>query len=103
MNEITYTILKIVVSVCAALLSAYAIPYLRRLAQDKKLDDIMTAVHTAVSAAEQTVKGDRKGAEKKQMALSYVSDWLTAHSIKITPAQLDGLIESAVYAMNKEN
>lgn len=99
MSEISFMILKIVVSICAALISVYAVPYLKRLADDKKVSDILTAVETAVHAAEQTIKGDGKGEEKKKMAIEYASSWLNNHGVKITDKQLDGLIEAAVYEL----
>ena len=100
MDEMSFMILKIVVSVCAALISAFVIPYLRKLSQNKNLEEILTAVDVAVKAAEQTIKGDGKGAEKKDLAIKQATNWLKNKGIKIDPNQLDALIESAVYALN---
>lgn len=100
MNDLMFAILKIAVSVCTCLVTLYAVPYLHRLAQNEKLQEILKAVNTAVLCAEQTIKGAKKGAEKKELALAYVSAWLSDHAIHVTAEQLNGLIEAAVYGMN---
>lgn len=100
MNDLTFMILKIAVSVCTCLVTIYAVPYLNRLSQSAKLQEVLKAVNTAVLAAEQTIKGTGKGAVKKELALAYVTAWLSDHAINVTAEQLDGLIEAAVYGMN---
>ena len=97
MNEIIYTCLKCLVAICAALVSAYAIPYLKKLSQKEQYTAITDMIEVAVEAAEQTIKGDGKGKEKKAIVLSYAWEWLNQHGISITEEQLDALIESAVY------
>ena len=101
MDEMTFTLLKIVVSVCASLITVFAIPYLRRLTQNEKTSGICEAIQVAVSAAEQTITGSGKGKDKKEMALQYVTEWMNKHGVKISPEQLDGLIEAAVYGLNQ--
>lgn len=100
MNDLTFQILKIVLSVCSCLITLYLIPYVNRLSQNSKFQEVIKTVNIAVLAAEQTIKGDGKGAEKKEMAINYVSSWLSTHSIDISKEQIDGLIEAAVYGMN---
>ena len=97
MNEIVFMILKCLVAICTALVSAYAIPYLKKLSQKEQYAAITEMIEVAVEAAEQTVKGDGKGAEKKAMVVQYAYEWLNQHGIMISEEQLDALIESAVY------
>lgn len=99
MNEFVFAILKCLVAVCAALISAYLVPYIRRLAQNEKYKAVVDMVETAVMAAEKVVKGDGKGKEKKEMVLEYCLTWLGQHGIRITEEQLDALIEAAVYEL----
>ena len=99
MNEMTFQILKIVISVCFCMITLYAIPYAHRLLQNEKLGEALKVVNVAVLAAEQSVQGAGKGAIKKEMAVKYVSDWLSSHSIRITAEQIDGLVEAAVYGL----
>ena len=41
MNELTFDILKIVVSVCAAIITVYAVPYLKTLKEDRRYAQIL--------------------------------------------------------------
>ena len=99
MNDVTFQILKIVVSVCFCLITLYVIPYVNRLVQNEKLEEIIKVVNVAVKAAEQTM-GSGNGPIKKDMALEYAREWLNSHAIHISGEQLNGLIEAAVYGMN---
>lgn len=100
MNEITMIILKLVVSVGAALITLYAIPFLYNMNGYFKDKRIMEIVTTAVEAAEQTIKGEKMGAIKKESVCATVSNQLNALGIKITQEVLSDLIEAAVFGMN---
>ena len=101
MNELTFNILKIVVSVVAALISAFVIPLLKEKLADIKYQRLMEMVEIAVKAAEQTI-GAGQGHVKKDEVIAFVTSWMVAHGILITEEQLDQLIEAAVYNMNNE-
>ena len=100
MSDITLTILKIVISVCAALITVYLIPYLRTLRNDKRYASLIDMVEVAVRAAEQTI-GSGKGELKKSEVLSYAVKWMNEHGIEIEHDQLNQLIECAVYQMKQ--
>lgn len=101
MNELTFNILKIVISVAAALISAYVIPLLREKLADIKYQRLLDMVEIAVRAAEQTI-GEGNGHLKKDEVITFVTSWMVAHGIMITEEQLDQLIEAAVFNMNNE-
>lgn len=98
MNDITFIILKVVVSICAALVTVYLIPYIKTLREDKRYAQALDIVQTAVKAAEQTCKDDT-GEFKKSEVLSFVCQWLEKNGVKMEMSQLDRLIECAVYQM----
>lgn len=100
MNDMTFQILKIVVSICVSLFTVYILPYVYKLFENEKLKEIKNVVDISVSAAEQTIKDDGKGAAKKEMVLTFMQKWLSEHHINISTEQLDNLIEAAVYALN---
>ena len=102
MNDITYMILKIVITVCAALFTAYVIPYLKTLRSDKRYTALIDIVKVAVLAAEQTITGSGKGEAKKEQVVEFVRDWMNKQGIDITYDQLSQLIEAAVYNMKQE-
>lgn len=101
MNDITFIILKVVVSICAALVTVYLIPYLKTLQQDRRYASLLDMVEIAVRAAEQSLKAET-GEFKKSEVLAYVCHWLENNGIKIDMEQLDKLIECAVYQMKQE-
>ncbi len=102
MNDITFNILKIIFSICIALVTAYLIPYIKSMSEDARYKNLVDMVGVAVRAAEQTFKESGQGAAKKEEVMTFVSDWMTAHGIQISSYQLDQLIEAAVYAMKQE-
>lgn len=101
MNDITFMLLKVVISVCTALTTAFLIPYLKTLRSDKRYAQLFEMVEVAVKAAEQSLKNET-GEFKKSEVLAFVAHWMDEHGIKIDQAQLDNLIESAVYQMKQE-
>ena len=101
MNELTFNILKIVVSICAALISIYVIPLLKEKLNDSKYQRLLEMVEIAVRAAEQTI-GAGHGSVKKDEVITFVTKWMVEHGVKITEEQLDQLIEACVFNMNRE-
>ena len=102
MEDITMMILKIVVSICAALITVYVVPYLKTLRQDKRYASLMDMVEVAVKAAEQTIKESGQGDCKKAEVIAFVSTWMGDHGIKISQDELSQLIEAAVFQMKQE-
>lgn len=103
MDEFTFTLLKVVISVCAALISVYLIPYLRAKLTDAKYENILSVVDTAVRAAEQVFRrGEKQGPIKKAEVLKFMHEWLEKNKIKITEEQLSQLIECCVWDLNQE-
>lgn len=102
MNDITFLILKVVISICAALITVYIVPYLRTLRSDKRYSALIDIVKVAVLAAEQTITGEKQGSVKKETVIEFVRDWMQKQGLDITYEQLSQLIEAAVYSMKQE-
>ena len=102
MNEFTFNLLKIVVSVSVTLITIFLVPYIKNKIKDSKYANLVKYVEVAVRAAEQTIKGSGVGAAKKGEVIAYVTAWMTANGIEITKEQLSELIEAAVFNMNRE-
>ena len=100
MNDATFTILKVVVSVCSALITVYLIPYIYTLKEDRRYASLVAMVEVAVKAAEQTI-GTGQGALKKSEVIDFVSKWMNENGVKITEEQLSQIIESAVYQLKQ--
>lgn len=103
MSELTFNILKIVVSVATVFISLYVIPLLKEKLSESKYQRLLDMVEIAVRAAEQTIKGSGQGAVKKEQVLESVSFWMLQHGVDITAEQLDELIEAVVFNMKRED
>lgn len=105
MNDITFNILKIVISVVMALVGYYLVPFIKEKLKEAKNKELVDAIKIAVRAAEQTFKESGMGKAKKDDVLNYICVWLAKNNIKITDTQLDEIdrmIEAAVFAMNNK-
>lgn len=92
MNEYLFAILVVVISICAACITKYLVPYIKQLMT-------IDIVNAAVRAAEQTIKGNKMGGVRKAQVITDVTNWLNKYKINITETQLSLLIEAAVNAM----
>lgn len=99
MDDMTFTIFKVVMSVCVALATVYLVPYLKTLRNDARYQSMIDMIAVAVRAAEQTITGSGQGAIKKDHVMEFVREWLAKQGITITDTQLSDLIESAVWSM----
>lgn len=100
MNDISFILMKIVVSVSTALIAAYLVPLIRAKLADVKYARLVAAIKTAVEAAQQTISPEF-GQVKKDYVVKIINNWMADHGIKITEEQLDQLIEAAVWQMKK--
>lgn len=102
MNEVLFEILKAAVMLVIVLLVRYAIPYVKLKVEDTKYAWLVKWVELSVKSAEQTIVGNKTGAEKKAIVTEFIKNLLMQKNISISDDQLNTLIESAVYIMNKE-
>lgn len=96
MSELTFDILKLVVTICCALITIYIIPLIKKMNNNKDMDDIYNIVLSTVKAAEQTMTG---GQVKKKYVMNAIVEFCNAKNIKITVDQISDLIEAAVYTI----
>ena len=101
MDEWTFLIMRVIASIVGVIVAYYLVPLLKQALEKAEDDKLMEFIKSAVYAAQQTMK-DVPGERRKEWVLEMVSDWLTAHKIKITAEQISMLIESAVLAMKIE-
>lgn len=98
-NDITFVVLKLVVSVCAILVTIYVIPFLKSKVADKQWQDLLDIVEKSVLAAEQTI-GAKNGTIKKSEVMAFVMDYISDKGLNLTKELIDQLVEAAVYKMN---
>lgn len=102
MHEIIIDILVFVITVLGIIITRNVIPYLKTLIKNSEYADVYDMVEIAVKAAEQKCTGMKQGKAKKADVYAFVSNWLEGKGIHITEAELDRLIEAAVFTMNNE-
>lgn len=100
-SELASIVFKMVLIFLSTWVSLYVIPFLSELTEKYKYSRTEEFVNAAVKTAEQVIKGSGKGAAKKEKVLAAVSDWLKKYSIDMTEEELDALIESTVFTMNR--
>ena len=96
MTDIT-PILQAVVTLAVALITAFAIPWLKKKIGAENMDEFMRWVQIAVAAAEQlyeSTDGDGKKA--------YVVNFLASKGFKVNPEEFDNAIEAAVLKLHNE-
>jgi LL-H family phage holin len=100
MNDVLFMILKVVVIVAVTLITRYLVPWIKAQNDSSTRSLIYEVIETGVKAAEQTITGSGKGAEKKAKVEAYVIERLADLGISIDADQLDELIEESVYILN---
>ena len=86
------------IMVCAALGSAYVIPFIRRTAGKEVMSEIAEWAERAVLFARQTMQAET-GAERKAYVLKFLTRLAAEKKCPVTAEQIDILIESAVKGM----
>lgn len=92
-------IIEAVIALLAAVITAYAVPWLKAKLGEKKFNEMKNWVVIAVEAAEQIYDGVGRGEEKKAHVLAF----LKSKGYTIDAAEIDNLIESAVLELNKQS
>lgn len=85
------------IALIGAIITYVIVPYIKSRTTEKQRDDVKFWVQIAVNAAEQVYKEKGQGNIRRQ----YVLNFLSKKGVDITSEQLDVLIESAVYELNK--
>lgn len=92
-NNIFYVILSLV----SVIVTGIIIPLVKQKYGKEKVESVMQAVTIAVRAAEQIYTQTGQGDIKKKYVLQQLND----KGIKISDAELDAMIESAVLELNR--
>lgn len=100
MNDVLFEVLKAVIVLAVILLTRYAVPYVKEVAEKSKYSWLITWVDIAVRATEQTMFGKVTGVEKKAIVTEFIKRLLISKNITISDEQLDNLIEATVFEMN---
>lgn len=100
MDELLFTIIKLLVIVVVTAVMRYGIPLLKEILENTKMSKIVKWVKQAVDAAEQKIKESGSGPEKKAIVTEFLKEILKEKNIALSDTQLDALIEAAVFSIN---
>lgn len=92
------TIVNTVIALIMAIISAFVIPWIKSKTTAQQREDLVAWVKIAVAAAEQIYRGAKRGEEKKQ----YVLDFLTKNGFSVNEDSVNTAIEAAVKQLNSE-
>ena len=84
------------IALLGAVITYVLVPYFKSRTTAAQQESLNFWVSVAVNAAEQIFAGSGLGEQKKQ----YVLQFLNGKGIKVSAAQLDALIEAAVFELN---
>ena len=93
-------VIKIIFALLSVTITYFIIPFLTEITEKYRTEKIDSFIQDSVIAAEQVIKGDKKGAEKKAKVLSAVTNWLNERHINLSEEEIDDMIESMVYMLN---
>ena len=99
-TELLIKLFIAIISIISVLISAYVIPWIRTQIGSDKFDEIVTFTELAVRSAEQLFTPEQ-WAKKKEYVYNYISDLAAEYKIKLTPADIDILIEGIVNEVKK--
>jgi N-acetyl-anhydromuramyl-L-alanine amidase AmpD len=88
-------LIKAIIMFCLALLTGYAIPWLKNRASTTDLEILLTWTDVAVRAAEQLYTSDQSA--KKKL---YVQEFLKEQGYDVDTDEIDSAIEAAVLSLH---
>lgn len=98
MDETTFKILEIVITVIACAVATFLIPWLKNKIGADKVDQIVNWVKQAVLFAQQTMWNEN-GENRKAYVIKFVKEMCDKYHVNITEEQINVLIEAAVKQM----
>ena len=91
-------IVEAIIALLAAVITAYALPWLKAKLGNEKFNQLSSWAAVAVQAAEEIFAYSEAGAEKK----AYVTQFISEIGLKPDNESLDKLIEAEVYKLGKK-
>ena len=101
MEKIIFDIIEILVIVVFGLIGRYAIPYVKNMLGEQKIEVIVDWTKRFVNMAEQVINGRGKGEEKRELVARLIAEKAKELNIKLTDEEIRTLIEDAYTVMIK--
>jgi hypothetical protein len=97
----TYEVLQIVVSVAAALITAFLLPWLKAKIGEESWARLVEVVRVAVRAAEKAYEDEENNLVRQTAKYEYVLSFLAEKGIDLSESELDALVNSAVQELDQ--
>jgi LL-H family phage holin len=101
MEKIIFDILEIAVIVIASLIGRYVIPYFKNKVDMQKVEQIVAWAKRFVIMAENVIKGQGKGADKRDFVAKLLAEKAKELNINLSEQEIRTLIEDAWTEMIK--
>lgn len=101
MEKIIFDILEIAVIVIASLIGRYVIPYFKNKVDMQKVEQIVAWTKRFVIMAENVIKGQGKGADKRDFVAKLIAEKAKELNINLSEQEIRTLIEDAWTEMIK--
>ena len=101
MEKIIFDILEIAVIVIASLIGRYVIPYFKNKVDIQKVEQIVAWAKRFVIMAENVIKGQGKGADKRDFVAKLLAEKAKELNINLSEQEIRTLIEDAWTEMIK--
>lgn len=89
-----------VIGLASLAITTFLIPYIKSKTSHSQQQTLAVLVQTAVQAAEQIYKGTGLGEQKKEWVIQFLQEKGIHIDTAAVWAEVDALIEAAVYAIN---
>lgn len=102
MEEILKYLAELLIAVAIIILTRYLIPWIKSRIEASEYKWLYDLIIDAVQYAEQTVHGSKTGSEKKALVVDLIHEAMRGKKQIIPDEQINAIIESIVFTMNKE-
>lgn len=93
MDDILFKIIYLALTILAAIVVRYVVPYLDTKIDDTKLLELKSFVRKAIAWAEVAIDGKGMGPDKFDLVLEKVLTWINEKGVKLTEEQARILIQ----------
>ena len=100
MNEQLFNIVLLLIPVIGAVITGFAVPYLKTKLSATQMETIVKWVTKAVEAAEILFDSPKSGEEKREFVINFIDKMFNSKKEVITKEQIRILLESAWKQMN---
>lgn len=101
-HKVLYDIIEILVIVLMTVVCRYFVPWAKGKLGAERTEQIEEWASRFVRAAESTIKGEKKGAERREVVMKLISDKAQELGLDLSEDDIRALLETAWMTMTQE-